>query len=94
MTEFKIGDRVRRISQDTWGPGWVLNVGDTGTVVGVNLWHAGGWHAGGCLSLGHITDGQGVYKPGTLSGPHDAAFFELVAQEVSSDQSLSNGDTL
>ena len=81
MTEFKIGDRVRRIHYANWGPGWVLSAGDTGTVVGVNvIEHGGGW-----LNLGHITDEQGVYKPGTLSGPHNADYFELVVPSVSSD---------
>ena len=88
MTEFKIGDRVRRIHYANWGPGWVLSAGDTGTVVGVNFEHGGGW-----LNLGHITDEQGVYKPGTLSGPHNADYFELVVPSVSSDHRTNDAVT-
>ena len=87
MTKFKIGDRVRRIGQDNRG----LSVGDTGTVLGLKtVCKEAQW-----LYLGYLEDDKGRDKAITYGqGGHSGKYFELVATEVSSDQSLSNGDIL
>jgi hypothetical protein len=82
MTKFKIGDRVRRIGCPNAGDGWVLNVGDTCTVIGLKtVFKEEQW-----LNLGHITDRLGGDK--TISyegGGHNGAYFELVTQEASTN---------